>query len=197
MEYKEPNGEMQEVSSLQCQSTINKVLPEALSGYFFFDGEHISDINNKGNVVKAVRGLMGLETINEAVDHFSPRSTVSVISKLQKELDVGQDHKHMRLKSDLIDAKGRLQKFEERLAQVKSEIEYFEERSKEMSDKILANADTKHRQEEKTRTERDVSFLERNQTTVEQEIVVVCHNFYRCMYIYDKTIDYFMNLRYT
>lgn len=171
VEYKEPNGEMQEVSSLQCQSTINKVLPEALSGYFFFDGEHISDINNKGNVVKAVRGLMGLETINEAVDHFSPRSTVSVISKLQKELDVGQDHKHMRLKSDLIDAKGRLQKFEERLAQVKSEIEYFEERSKEMSDKILANADTKHRQEEKTRTERDVSFLERNQTTVEQEIV--------------------------
>jgi DNA sulfur modification protein DndD len=162
---------MQEVSSLQCQSTINKVLPEALSGYFFFDGEHISDINNKGNVVKAVRGLMGLETINEAVDHFSPRSTVSVISKLQKELDVGQDYKHMKLKSDLIDAKGRLQKFEERLAQVKSEIEYFEERSKELSDKILANADTKHRQEEKTRTERDVSFLERNQTAVEQEIV--------------------------
>ena len=171
VEYKEPNGEMQEVSSLQCQSTINKVLPEALSGYFFFDGEHISDINNKGNVVKAVRGLMGLETINEAVDHFSPRSTVSVISKLQKELDVGQDYKHMKLKSDLIDAKGRLQKFEERLAQVKSEIEYFEERSKELSDKILANADTKHRQEEKTRTERDVSFLERNQTAVEQEIV--------------------------
>lgn len=171
VEYKEPNGEMQEVSLLQCQSTINKVLPEALSGYFFFDGEHISDINNKGNVVKAVRGLMGLETINEAVDHFSPRSTVSVISKLQKELDVGQDYKHMKLKSDLIDAKGRLQKFEERLAQVKSEIEYFEGRSKELSDKILANADTKHRQEEKSRTERDVAFLERNQTTVEQEIV--------------------------
>lgn len=77
----------------------------------------------------------------------------------------------MKLKSDLIDSKGRLQKFEERLAQVKSEIEYFEERSKELSDKILANADTKHRQEEKTRTERDVSFLERNQTAVEQEIV--------------------------
>lgn len=171
VEYKESNGEMQEVSSLQCQSTINKVLPEALSGYFFFDGEHISDINNKGNVVKAVRGLMGLETINEAVDHFSPRSTVSVISKLQKELDVGQDYKHMKLKGDLIDAKGRLQKFEERLAQVKSEIEYFEGRSKELSDKILANADTKHRQEEKSRMERDVLFLERNQTTVEQEIV--------------------------
>ena len=171
VEYKEQNGEMQEVSPLQCQSTINKVLPEALSGYFFFDGEHISDINNKGNVVKAVRGLMGLETINEAVDHFSPKSTVSVISKLQKEVDVGQDVRHMKLKSDLTEAKERLQKFEERLAQVRSEIEYFEGRSKELSDKILANADTKNRQEEKSRIERDVLYLERNQSAVEQEIV--------------------------
>lgn len=171
VEYKEPNGEMQEVSPLQCQSTINKVLPEALSGYFFFDGEHISDINDRGNVVKAVRGLMGLETINEAVDHFSPKSTVSVISKLQKEVDIGQDSKHIKLKSDLTAAKERLQTFEERLAQVRSEIEYFERRSQDLSDKILANADTKNRQEEKVRTERDVAFLEKNKTDVEQEIV--------------------------
>ena len=171
VEYKEKNGEMQEVPASKCQNRIDTVLPSALSGYFFFDGEHISDINNKGNVVKAVRGLMGIEIINKAVDHFSPYRASSVISKLQKELDVGQDYKHMKFKSDLIEAKGRLQKFEERLAQVKSEIEYFEGRSKELSDKILANADTKHRQEEKSRTERDVSFLERNQTTVEQEIV--------------------------
>lgn len=171
VEYKEPNGEMQEVSSLQCQSTINKVLPEALSGYFFFDGEHISDINDRGNVVKAVRGLMGLETINEAVDHFSPKSTVSVISKLQKEVDIGQDSKHIKLKGDLTDAKERMKTFENRLAQVRSEIEYFERRSKELSDKILANADTKNRQEEKVRTERDVAFLEKNKTDVEQEIV--------------------------
>lgn len=171
VEYKEPNGEMQEVSSLQCQSTINKVLPEALSGYFFFDGEHISDINDRGNVVKAVRGLMGLETINEAVDHFSPKSTVSVISKLQKEVDIGQDSKHIKLKGDLTAAKDRMKTFENRLAQVRSEIEYFERRSKELSDKILANADTKNRQEEKVRTERDVAFLEKNKTDVEQEIV--------------------------
>ena len=171
VEYKEPNGEMQEVSSLQCQSTINKVLPEALSGYFFFDGEHISDINDRGNVVKAVRGLMGLETINEAVDHFSPKSTVSVISKLQKEVDIGQDSKHIKLKGDLTAAKERMKTFENRLAQVRSEIEYFERRSKELSDKILANADTKNRQEEKVRTERDVAFLEKNKTDVEQEIV--------------------------
>ena len=38
VEYKEKSGEMQEVPTFECQNTINKILPEALSGYFFFDG---------------------------------------------------------------------------------------------------------------------------------------------------------------
>ncbi len=176
LEYKEANGEMQEVPTAECQNTINKILPEALSGYFFFDGEHISDINNKGNVVKAVRGLMGLETINEAVDHFKPASSTSVISKLQKELDVGQDTKHIKLKSDLAVAKDSLAKAEVRLKEVQGEIEYFEDRKKDFAAQILANADTKIRQEDRVRTERDISYLEKSQSAYEQDIV---HDFTR------------------
>lgn len=171
VEYKEQNGEMQEVPTFECQNTINKILPEALSGYFFFDGEHVSEINSKGNVVSAVRGLMGLETISEAVDHFSPKKTNSVISKLQKELDIGQDEKSVRLKRDLDTAKEKLQTLEAREAQVREEIAYFEGRKKELTALILANADTKARQEEKTRVERDIEFLQRNQADVEQQIV--------------------------
>ena len=37
VEYKEKNGEMQEIPSYECPNTVNKILPEALSGYFFFD----------------------------------------------------------------------------------------------------------------------------------------------------------------
>lgn len=171
VEYKEQNGEMQEVPTFECQNTINKILPEALSGYFFFDGEHVSEINSKGNVVSAVRGLMGLETISEAVDHFSPKKTNSVISKLQKELDIGQDEKSVRLKRDLDTAKEKLQTLEAREAQVREEIAYFEGRKKELTALILANADTKARQEEKTRVEGDIEFLQRNQADVEQQIV--------------------------
>lgn len=171
VEYKEENGEMQEVTTYECQNTINKILPEALSGYFFFDGEHVSEINSKGNVVSAVRGLMGLETISEAVDHFSPQKANSVISKLQKELDIGQDQKSVRLKNDLEDAKAKLQTLEERKLQVEKEILYFEDRKKELTALILANADTKARQEEKLRVERDIAFLQKNQGALEQQIV--------------------------
>ena len=171
VEYKEETGEMQEVPSFECQNTINKILPEALSGYFFFDGEHVSEINSKGNVVSAVRGLMGLETISEAVDHFSPKKTNSVISKLQRELDVGQDERSEKLKRELDEAKEKLQMLETRKTQTSEEIAYFEGRKKELTALILANADTKARQEEKDRVERDIEFLQRNQSDVEQQIV--------------------------
>lgn len=171
VEYKEANGEMQEVSSVEAQNTVDKILPEALSAYFFFDGEHIADINNKGNVVSAVRGLMGLETISEAVDHFDPKRANSVISKLHKELDIGQDQKDAQLKANLSTAKEKLQSLEQRKNQVENEIEYFEDRKKELEAKILANAATKARQEEKARIERDLSYLQSNQETVERQIV--------------------------
>lgn len=171
VEYKETNGEMHEVSSIEAQNTVDKILPEALSAYFFFDGEHIADINNKGNVVSAVRGLMGLETISEAVDHFDPKRANSVISKLHKELDIGQDQKATQLKANLSTAKERLQSLEQRKTQVENEIEYFEDRKKELEAKILANATTKARQEEKARIERDLSYLQSNQETVERQIV--------------------------
>lgn len=162
---------MQEVATYECQNTINKILPEALSGYFFFDGEHVSEINSKGNVVSAVRGLMGLETISEAVDHFSPKKTNSVISKLQKELDIGQDQKSVNLRTNLDNAKESLQALETRQTQVREEIAYFEDRKRELTALILANADTKSRQEEKIRVERDIDFLTKNQADVEKQII--------------------------
>lgn len=171
VEYQEANGEMQEVPSIEAQNTVDKILPEALSGYFFFDGEHIADINNKGNVVSAVRGLMGLETISEAVDHFDPQKANSVISKLHKELDIGQDQKDAQLKASLSTAKEKLQSLEQRKTQVENEINYFEDRKKELDAKILANAATKARQEEKIRIERDLNYLQGNQETVERQIV--------------------------
>ena len=170
VEFKEENGEMQEISSYECGNTINKILPAALSDYFFFDGEHISNINNKGDVVAAVRGLMGLETISEAVDHFNKGSN-SVIGKLSKELDIGQDEKSRRYQVELDGAKAQLQVLEGRISQAKEEIDYFENRKKELNDIILANADTKNRQEEKIRVEKDIAFLERNQENLEQQLV--------------------------
>ena len=119
---------------------------------------------------KKLRSSFRLETISEAVDHFNKGSN-SVIGKLSKELDVGQDEKSRRYQVDLDGAKAQLQVLESRISSVKEEIEYFENRKKELTEIILAHADTKSRQEEKSRVEKDIAFLERNQENLEQQLV--------------------------
>jgi DNA sulfur modification protein DndD len=171
VEYREENGEMQQESEYGCLRLINKILPQALSGYFFFDGEHISDINNKKDVVAAVRGLMGLDVISSAVDDLNPSKSSSVVSKLRGELDLGQSTKNERLKADLEAQKSKLENLQKQLADTESEIAYFENRKKDLEAKILANADTKNRQEERARIEKDIQFLERAQETLEAQLV--------------------------
>lgn len=171
MQYKEDNGEQQAIPYYECDNTINKILPEALSDYFFFDGERIADINNRGDVVAAVRGLMGLDVVSEAKDRLDPNKASSVTSKFNKELDVGNDQRNNKLKSDLTDVQSRLAALRKRHEDVKDEIEYFERRKEELSVLILANKDEKHNQEKKIALEKDVTQITKNITQSENRIV--------------------------
>jgi DNA sulfur modification protein DndD len=171
IQYKEDNGEQQAVPSYECENTINKILPEALSDYFFFDGERIADINNRGDVVAAVRGLMGLDVVGEAKDRLDPNKASSVTAKFSKELDVGSDQKNNKLKNDLTDAQTRLDTLNTRKNEVKDEIEYYERRKEELSAQILANKDEKHNQDKKLSLEKDIVQITKNIENTESRIV--------------------------
>jgi DNA sulfur modification protein DndD len=171
IQFKEDNGEQQAVPSYECDNTINKILPEALSDYFFFDGERISDINNRGDVVAAVRGLMGLDVVGEAKDRLDPNKASSVTAKFSKELDVGSDQKNNKLKNDLTDAQTRLDALNTRRKDAKDDIEYYERRKEELSAKILANKDEKHNQDKKLSLEKDIVQITKNIENDETRIV--------------------------
>jgi DNA sulfur modification protein DndD len=171
IQYKEDNGEQQAIPSYECDNTINKILPEALSDYFFFDGERIADINNRGDVVAAVRGLMGLDVVGEAKDRLDPTKASSVIAKFSKELDLGSDLKNNTLKGDLTDAQTRLDTLNIRKNEVKDEIEYYERRKEELSAQILANKDEKHNQDLKLSLEKDIVQITKNIVNTESRIV--------------------------
>ena len=153
VEYKEPSGEMQEVDSHECKNTINKILPVDLSEYFFYDGER--DLNNKGDVVSAVRGLMGIDVINETVDHFNPKSHNSVISKLNREIDVGKDEKIIKLRGEIDNKKIELANYDKCYREVEKEIDFFLNRKEELAGIVLANSKTKRKQDEKSQLEKE------------------------------------------
>ncbi len=171
IQYKEDNGEQQAVPLYECENVINRILPEALSDYFFFDGERISEINNRGDVVSAVRGLMGLDVVSEAKDRLDPSKTSSVTARFTKELDLGNDQKNVKLKNDLTDAQNKLNDLNERKLQVQEEIEYYERRKEELSAQILANKDEKHNQERKLSLERDIAQISKNIEVAENRVI--------------------------
>jgi DNA sulfur modification protein DndD len=179
VQYKEKTGGMQNIpkakginvpEDLYMKETINKILPESLSDYFFFDGERISDINNRGDVVAAVRGLMGLDVISSAMDRLDPSKASSVTSKLSSELDVGNDQKSNKYKSDLADAQKQLEGYIQRRDAVKEEIEFFERRKQELTSLLLANKEVKENQKRKSDLERDVSVITKNIVTTENRL---------------------------
>jgi len=159
--YKESElGQTKNVDFMDCTAVVEQILPEQLSDYFFFAGEHIDKINSKGNVRDAVRGLMGLEVISNGMDRFDPKKQGSVISKLRASLDTKADSSSGKLQLDLEQAQKRLAGFEDRKKQLEDEIEILRTEIEKKDAIIAANQTTKLRQEERARLEREIKTLE-------------------------------------
>ena len=160
--YKEIDGNQKPIPSNECKDTIKKILPEALSDYFFFDGERITDINNRGDVVAAVRGLMGLDVIGEARNRLDPKRSGSITSKLKDELDLGTDTKSSGLKKTLKDKQDELAQIVERIVTARDEIDFFTRRKEELKEKLAQSTQAKILQKRRADLEKDIMVYERN-----------------------------------
>lgn len=61
----------QKIRSKEEITIREKILPEDLAGYFFFDGEHIKKLNQKKNLRRSIAKLLGLLPLQNAVKHLS------------------------------------------------------------------------------------------------------------------------------
>ena len=78
--YKDLDGQTKAVKEHEIIEVINNILPEDLSTYFFFDTERVNSISKRKDVALAVRGLLGLSIIDNAIKHLGDREKkVSVI----------------------------------------------------------------------------------------------------------------------
>lgn len=158
--YKEPNGNSYPIKPYECANTINKILPVGLSDYFFFDGERIQDINNKRDVVSAVRGLMGLDVAKVAVDHLDPSKSTSVIRKLQNELKVGSDETSRVLQRKLEQATSDLETKQARLKKVDEEIEFAKAEKERFADMLRSTAEVRGLQTTRDNLEKQLAGTE-------------------------------------
>lgn len=170
IQYKEDNGEEQPIPFEERKDTIEKILPMGLSDYFFFDGERIADINNRGDVVAAVRGLMGIDVIGAARDRLDPKRADSVTSKFEKELDLGSNSRNTELKNELTKAKEKRGKLLQRRDTAKEQVNFFEKRKEELAAKLRDNQRSKQLQQDREALERDLRLAESNVATYERRL---------------------------
>lgn len=161
--YKDKTGELKYIDEIDSQSTINAILPNQLSDYFFFDGERIGDIGRKHDMKSAVQGLMGLDVVTKAKDRLDPNKKNSVTSKFESELDTGSEIENKRLEKEKIGLQESLFKKNEELERIKDDLEKFKAEEKQLAFRILENKDVKENQKKKL-------FLEDSQRKLESKI---------------------------
>ncbi len=170
--YKEANGNSIYISNVECENTINKILPVGLSDYFFFDGERIQEINKKKDVVTAVRGLMGLDIISGAVDYLNPDKGSSVVSKLSKELSTGSDEKSEQLNVELDSALAAVENNKSRLQTIDSEIEYARSEKERLAQIMRDTSEVRDLQKKRDDLNRNLSIIEGSIKSAQDRIVM-------------------------
>ena len=76
------------------KSVINLILPEDLSGYFFFDTERVQNVAGRKDLSNSVKGLLGLSVLDNAIKHMGKEeSKTTVIGSFYEELKKNDDSK--------------------------------------------------------------------------------------------------------
>lgn len=150
--YKKADGQLKPITgTVKVDSTIQKILPKELSNYFFFDGERINTISSKQDVTEAVKGLLGLTVLSNAMSHLNPRSTKSVIGKFRSSMDVDSNQKADNILKQIESLTNRREYINNELNSIREQINYYEdqiEQTEALLRDLQPTADLQRKREE-------------------------------------------------
>ena len=135
--YLQADGQTKTQIGSDFNSNIERILPRALSSYFFFGGERVGAISSREDIEASVKGLMGLDVLYNAMTHLR-----SVINKLKKSMDFSGDQRAADTQKKLEGAIRRRQECETELTTVSEQIEYYQAEKEKYAALLRANEET-------------------------------------------------------
>lgn len=157
--YKQPDGQTESVRAVEVKNVINNILPEDLSSYFFFDTERVNSISTRKDVADAVKGLLGLTIMDNAVKHLGDRGKKStVVGKLYGSMDLDGDAKAQEALKRIHTAEEKRKAIAEQLDECASQISQYEARKEQLETFLRENQTTKALQNKKENLERQISL---------------------------------------
>ena len=153
--YKEFDGQMQAVKALEVDKVIDKILPRDLSNYFFFDTERINTISNRRDVTEAVKGLLGLSSMENAIKHLGNRNKrTSVIGKLYNGLDLEGNSQAEKFRDQMATNESKREAIAEQLKTCKEQIKDYESRLEQLNDILRDSREVSELQKKRDNLER-------------------------------------------
>lgn len=169
IEIKDAGGNMSYIKKSQCESEVKAILPKELSRYFFFDGERIEKMSKDISTGKkatdfaeAVKGLLGLNGMISAINHFNPRSTLGVIGSYEKGFNTKSNKKIEEYTATIERCKTRLEQIDQRIDELDSQIAAAAARKAEKTIEIKQYAEGEKLQGERENLQkkiRDTQFM--------------------------------------
>ena len=159
VQYKQEDGQTKLVrdKDYEIKRVINNILPEDLSEYFFFDTERVSTISDRRDVADAVKGLLGLTILENAIKHLGAREAkTSVIGKIYSGLDLRGDEKSKEALKRLHAAEEERAKIAEQIQSCDLDIEKYEARKEELDRILRDNQATSELQKRRNELEKKI-----------------------------------------
>lgn len=170
---KDTTGNTSYIKKSACESEVKGILPKELSRYFFFDGERIEkmskDISNgkkAADFADAVKGLLGLNGMYSAIQHFNPRIRTSVISSYESSYN-SQSNAKIKEYTDVINrCNSEIEQIDARIEELDSEIETANARQADKVKELKQYEEGEKLQVEKEKLQRKIAATEKSKTNV-------------------------------
>ena len=174
---KDANGNTSYVKKTLCEGEVKSILPKELSRYFFFDGERIEKMSKDISTGKkatdfaeAVKGLLGLNAMFSAIQHFNPRIKNSVINSYESSYSAGSNTKIQEYTRTIEHCKEEIARIDVRLEELESQIEQATSRKAEKVEEIKQYAEGEELQRQKEKLLQRIETAKASRSTVIKEI---------------------------
>ena len=153
--YIQPDGQTKTEMDVQFDTQIEKILPKSLSSYFFFGGERVGSISGRDDVEASVKGLMGLNVLDNAISHLK-----TVIQKFKKGMDFSGNDQAANAQSKLEDCSVRLKNLRDDLKTIDDQIDYYFGEQQKLAGILKANEQTAENQRRREQLNSIINSLE-------------------------------------
>lgn len=170
---KDTSGNTSYIKKSACESEVKGILPKELSRYFFFDGERIEkmskDISNgkkAADFADAVKGLLGLNGMYSAIQHFNPKVRSSVISNYEASYNSQSNAKIKEYTDTINRCNAEIEQIDARIEELDSEIETATVRKGDKVKELKQYEEGEKLQEEKEKLQRKIAAAEKSKANV-------------------------------